>query len=301
MIDYFLRGIAGVLANFLSRPLKSYAPAATISLTQLEAILRPGDVLLVEGNSRLSMAIKYFTQSTWSHAAFYLGSHGKEITGNDTPMLIEADVRAGIRLVPLSTYAQQHTRICRPENLQTDDLMKMIDEALTRIGYGYDLRNVFDLARYLLPAPLVPTRFRRRMIALGAGHPTKAICSTFIAQLFQSVRYPILPEILHVPVDHPGRNAQYAEILHIRSYSLYAPRDFDVSPYFQVIKPERPNDFDYRSLKWDELTQKTTTEVLSANRSACSLPAGITHHSPGSTALSMPSSVTKSIPSLTIT
>lgn len=249
MIDFLLRRIARVLARFLSRPLKSYAPVATISREQLEATLRPGDVLLVEGNSRLSMAIKYLTQSTWSHAAFYLGSHA--VAGSDVPMLIEADVQQGVRLTPLSAYVHYHTRVCRPENLQSADLDKMIAAALKRIGDGYDLRNVFDLARYLLPAPPVPTRWRRRMIALGAGHPTKAICSTFIAQLFQDVHYPILPEIWHVPIDHPGRDAHCAEILHIRHYSLYAPRDFDVSPYFQIIKPERPADFNYRALQWD--------------------------------------------------
>lgn len=252
MIDYLLRLIGRSLARYLSKPLKSYAPVATIPSEQLAAILQPGDVLLVEGHSRLSMAIKYLTQSTWSHAAFYLGDHARGITGSNNPMLIEVDVRTGVRLVPLSAYANVHTRVCRPEKLMQRDLEHMIADALGRLGQSYDLKNVIDLARYLLPAPPVPTRWRRRMIALGAGDPTKAICSTLIAQLFQSVRYPILPEVRHVPVDHPGRSSSYKDILHIRNYSLYTPRDFDVSPYFQIIKPERPAHFDYRALHWDK-------------------------------------------------
>ena len=44
-----------------------------------------------------------------------------------------------------------------------------------------DLKNVFDLARYLFPVPPVPSRLRRRLIALGSGDPTRAICSTVIA------------------------------------------------------------------------------------------------------------------------
>uniref|UniRef100_UPI0019540036 hypothetical protein n=1 Tax=Escherichia coli TaxID=562 RepID=UPI0019540036 len=56
------------------------------------------------------------------------------------------------------------------------------DFAIARIGHCYDLRNVIDLARYLLPTPPVPVRLRRRMIALGSGDPTRAICSTLIAQ-----------------------------------------------------------------------------------------------------------------------
>ncbi len=41
----------------------------------IAATLRKGDVLLVEGTSRFSSAIKYLTQSTWSHAALYIGDH----------------------------------------------------------------------------------------------------------------------------------------------------------------------------------------------------------------------------------
>ena len=47
---------------------------AIVAPVQLAATLRPGDVLLVEGNTRLSVAIKYLTQSTWSHAALFVGA-----------------------------------------------------------------------------------------------------------------------------------------------------------------------------------------------------------------------------------
>lgn len=57
------------------------------------------------------------------------------------------------------------------------------------------LKNLLDLARYLLPAPPVPLRWRRRLIAFGTGDPSRAICSTLIAEAFQSVHYPILPEV----------------------------------------------------------------------------------------------------------
>jgi hypothetical protein len=42
--------------------------------------------------------------------------------------------------------------------------------------------------------------------------------------------------------------------LHIRHYSLYAPRDFDLSPYFHVVKPTLESGFDYRRLKWSDQT-----------------------------------------------
>ena len=63
------------------------------------------------------------------------------------------------------------------------------------VGMKYDLKNVTDLLRYLLPKPLVPARWRRRMLVLGSGDPTRGICSTMLAQAFQSVRYPILPHV----------------------------------------------------------------------------------------------------------
>jgi hypothetical protein len=166
-------------------------------------------------------------------------------------VLIEADLVEGVRAVPLSCYERCHTRICRPVGLSPGDLERIIEAAVLRIGHKYDLRNVIDLARYLLSTPLVSQRWRRRMLALGSGDPTRAICSTLIAQLFQSVGYPILPEVETRPAPRPGCNDCMEEILHIRHYSLFAPRDFDISPYFQVVKPSLESEFDYQRLVWD--------------------------------------------------
>ena len=120
-----------------------------------------------------------------------------------------------------------------------------------RIGYTYDTRNVIDLARYLFPTPPIPVRWRRHMLSLGSGDPTRAICSSLIAQAFQSVPYPILPEVTRAP----GRAAaastySRSEILHIRNHTLFTPRDFDLSPYFAVVKPTLESDFDYRKIVW---------------------------------------------------
>jgi hypothetical protein len=38
--------------------------------------------------------------------------------------------------------------------------------------------------------------------------------------------------------------------MHIRHHSLFVPRDFDVSPYFRIIKPTIETRFDFRTLKW---------------------------------------------------
>ncbi len=239
------------LAHYLSKPNPRFHPVTTTAPGALAAAIRPGDVLLVEGDTRISTAIKYLTQSTWSHAALYVGDVLGQRSAEGEPLdLIEADVKEGVRAIPLSRYEDFHTRICRAADLTPEDLQKVIDYAVSRLGQQYDLRHIFDLARYLLPVPPVPVRWRRRMIALGSGEPTRAICSTLIAQAFQSVRYPILPSVQRLPSDDPDCNDCYDEILHIRHHSLFAPRDFDISPYFAVVKPALTGDFDYRALQW---------------------------------------------------
>jgi hypothetical protein len=107
-----------------------------------------------------------------------------------------------------------------------------------------------DLARYLVPTPPVPVRWRRRLIAFGSGDPSRAICSTMIAQAFQSVRYPILPEITLERSDDAACSDCHREVLHIRHYSLFTPRDFDISPYFEVVKPVLLHNFNYHKISW---------------------------------------------------
>ena len=246
-----LGGLGYRLARYLTRTDEEQESVATCSREALELTLQPGDVLLIDGSSRISMAIKYITQSTWSHAAIYIGKMESEEGGSGTkPLLIEADVKEGVRTVPLSTYCQNHTRICRPVGLAAKETQQVIDFMKERLGYKYDLKNIFDLARYLIQNPPVPQKYRRRLLALGSGDPTKAICSSLIAQAFQTVKYPILPSI---DIDESSSKAEISsqkEILHIRHHSLFAPRDFDVSPYFQIVKPSLQHGFDHHKLQW---------------------------------------------------
>ncbi len=239
------------LARYLNRPIRRYEPFAISDPQRLAAALMPGDVLLVEGNRRVSTAIKYLTQSTWSHAALYVGDFQATGRAVEAPTLIEADLEHGVVAVPLSSVAGVNTRICRPVGLEPQDCQRVCRYAIERLGLEYDLKNIIDLARYLLPVPPVPVYWRRRMLALGSGDPTRAICSTLIAQAFQSVRYPILPRVERL-TSSDGGSHEYGvrEILHIRHYSLFTPRDFDISPYFRIIKPTIEGDFDPHALQW---------------------------------------------------
>jgi hypothetical protein len=223
----------------------------------LRRALRPADVLLVSGAGKLASTIKYLTQSTWSHAAIFVGDAcGASEADGDPHCLVEVNLGEGCVSAPLSKYSASHTRICRPAGLAEADRERIVSFIVSRVGTRYDMRNVIDLARYLLPAPPVPVRWRRRMIALGSGEPSRAICSTMIALAFQSLRYPILPttEATDGQVRHLDARTR-AEILHIRHHSLFTPSDFDLSPYFAIIKPTLEAGFDYRALNWaDDVT-----------------------------------------------
>lgn len=251
MFSWLQEKIAGFILHYLHKPVWRYETFSVTSPQILKGYLRPGDVLLVEGNQRVSSIIKFLTQSTWSHACIYIGDHVEENATGEKLCLIEAEAKGGVKAVPLAKYKHFNTRICRPISLNEDEIKQVIDYAVGSIGHQYDMKNIIDLGRYLFPYPPVPIFMRRRMLALGSGDPTRAICSTLIAQAFQSVRYPILPEI--TKECHQTSQARYVEkeIYHIRHHSLFTPRDFDLSPYFSVVKPTLESGFDHKSISWD--------------------------------------------------
>ncbi len=247
------RAIGGWLARYLSRNRDIPGMSPPTKLEKLRRALKPADVLLIEGTSRASTAIKYLTQSTWSHVALYVGDTLDLKDEEGHPLeFIEANVEDGVRATAIHAFAVFHCRICRPIDLSADDTAQIIQYARDQIGYRYDLKNFFDLARYLIPTPPVPERWRRPMIALGSGDPTKAICSALIAEAFQSVRYPILPDITTINTETKDGKERVKEILKIRHHSLFVPRDFDVSPYFAVVKPSLVDGLDFKSLDWAE-------------------------------------------------
>ena len=250
--------VGKLIASYLQKEVPGYEPFTPSDPDHLRGIIEPGDVLLVEGNNRVSGIIKYLTQSTWSHAALFVGPiDGASEPDGEAHVLIEANIGEGVTSAPLSKYFSYHTRLCRPVGLSYEDRNTVCRYAINRIGFGYDTKNILDLMRYLFPLP-VPQRWRRRMMALGSGHPTRIICSALIAQAFETVRYPILPKITKLESE-----AARQEILEIRHSSLYAPRDFDISPYFEVVKPTIVRGFDYKAMAWVDRPAADADEIVS--------------------------------------
>ena len=243
--------IGARIVKYLDEPISGYTPFFAPPVDVLARSLKPGDILLIEGNTRIASIIKYLTQSTWSHAAIYIGEGvlpPDPETGEDR-VLIEALAYEGVIAVPLSKYAKFNTRVCRAVGLNAGERRKVVDFCVSYLGRQYDLRYIIDLMRFLIPYPPVPVAMRRKLLSLGHGDPTRAICSTMIAAAFHSINYPILPD--HELNAEPGATYDVSpyvetEVVSLRRDGLFTPRDFDISPFFRVIKPTIESGFDFR-------------------------------------------------------
>src|SRR5207344_2961 len=138
------------IARYLEGSGGDYEPPISGNPAALRRSLQPGDVLLVEGTSHISGVIKYLTQSTWSHAALYVGPiGGRTADDGEQLVLVEGNIGQGVVAAPLSKYARFHTRICRPTQLNEDDRTRVCAYASERIGFDYELKKIIDLRRFL--------------------------------------------------------------------------------------------------------------------------------------------------------
>src|SRR5690554_2521630 len=105
MGDRFLGLLGERIVRYLEAPSPGYEPYTASDPAALRACLQPGDVLLVEGDSRVAGVIKYLTQSTWSHSALYVGDRlGIKTEDGEPHVLIEAQLGEGVISAPLSKY-----------------------------------------------------------------------------------------------------------------------------------------------------------------------------------------------------
>ncbi len=222
--------------------------------------IRPGDIILVEGRSRVSEVIKLITQSPWTHSALYIG-HLYDIKdpllrqqleyyyldGSEEPLIIEALLGEGTVVHSINKYKHDHLRICRPSNITPKDAQKVIKYGIGKLGSGYHIRQLLDLARFLVPYSLLPRRWRSSLFMHNTGSATQTVCSSMISEAFQQIHFPILP------VTKKLENGQYS--LYMRNPRLVTPKDFDYSPYFEIIKYPIYG-FDriamYKKMPWNE-------------------------------------------------
>jgi uncharacterized protein YycO len=191
--------VAGALARFLAQPVRR--GAATGDAPALSARLRPGDVVLTEGNSRAAALVRFITRSPWAHVAIYVGP--LEAT-NDPRCIVEAHISAGVRAVPLSEFKGQRARIVRPLGLNEFDRRRLADWLVGHIGDPYDLALAWALCLRFLKLPLPRTMVQ---------DAKRFICSSLLVQAF-------------LFVDHPIEASQASSVV---------PGDFESAAGFEVL------------------------------------------------------------------
>ncbi len=187
------------MARYLAEPVSRRA--ASEDVRALSPWLRPGDVLLTEGSTRAAVLARRLTRSPWAHVSIYVGPLEP---GDDARCIVEADISAGVRAVPLSEFDGQRARIVRPLGLDETDRQLLADWLVSHIGAPYDLALACALARRFLklPAP-------RATVQSKGGF----ICSSLLAQAFLHVGHPI-----------PA------------SQCCVVPRDFESAAGFKVLR-----------------------------------------------------------------
>jgi len=256
-------GIKRLLAHWLSDWLSEETPPPELppcNFDRMRFELRPADVILVEGRSRVAEVIRLVSQSPWSHSALYVGRlfdirdpklrarvEGHFDGDPEQQLIIETLIGQGTVVAPLSKYRFDHLRICRPDGLAPDDAQAVLRHVIDRLGWQYDLRQLLDLARFFFPWGILPRRWRSSLFQHNVGEATRTVCSTLLAEAYDSVNFPIRPFI--------GRCADGSIRFFKRNPRLFAPRDFDYSPYFHIIKYPFLGVRDlglYRRLPWSE-------------------------------------------------
>lgn len=233
--------ISKIVSAWLLNNVQELKPSSLTDFDKICASIKLGDVLLVAGRSRASQVITMVTQSRWSHASIYIGRYNeitdvamratlkKFYSGSDNEqLLIESQMGKGVIITPLKSYRLEETRLCRPTGLNHKDAQKLLGYCINRLGLKYDMRQIFDLARFLFPWGILPRLWRTSLFRHNAGEPTHATCSLLLAEAFAVVRYPILPDVIYSETSE-------VEVVQ-RNARLFTPCDFDESPFFDIIK-----------------------------------------------------------------
>ncbi len=248
--------LIGKLSAYLTRE-KPRKPSYFCDFDRICHEVKPADVLLIEGQNRISHIIQRVTLSPWSHSALYLGRlhdiddvktreliHSFYQGPPGDQLLIESIVGKGTIISSIQDYKNEHVRLCRPDGLAYQDAQKVISEALKSIGKKYNIRHFFDLGRFLLASKLIPRRWKSSLFNYDPGQATQDICSAVIANAFIAINFPVLPLIRET-------QEKTLELIH-RNPKLFTPSDFDYSPYFNIIKYPMFSTSEpiYRSLPW---------------------------------------------------
>jgi Permuted papain-like amidase enzyme, YaeF/YiiX, C92 family len=223
----FLAPLAGIrtrlfeaLVAFLVQPIKHDRPLTAADPDKFAEVLRRGDVLLSEGNTRAAALVKRLTRSTWSHVSMYVGP----LEDRQDPLcVVEADIAAGVRSIRLSELNALHVRVLRPTGLNDVDRDRLAEWVIDRVGSEYDFAHAWLLGRKLLRLPIRP----RPSASAGTRTHTAArfICCSLLAHAFAQVGTPIWPA---QEGSSPAAAVDHASV---------TPGDFESASAFEVVCP----------------------------------------------------------------
>lgn len=193
-------------------------------MASLKRVLRPGDVILIEGDYWVSDWIKVFSCHTWTHCVMWLGespaipAHVKKEFIETPGNVVESVMRRGVIFTNLEKYRDFNLRICRPIGLSREQLRRLFGYIFDRVGAPYDEHNVTQFVHFTFANTYDPTR----PLSNAEGAYT---CSSLLAAAFQSIGMPVL----HFLDQSVNEYVPY-------HYSNIQPKDFDLSLNFRVIK-----------------------------------------------------------------
>jgi hypothetical protein len=211
------------LARYLAQPVQHQRALTTTDTQSLSAMLRRGDVLLTDSDTRMASLVRRVTGSAWSHVSMYVGPLEE---GPNPRCIVEADIAAGVRAVPLSELRGLRVRVLRPTHLVDADRRRLVDWVVSRIGDKYDVAHAWALARRLLRLPWA-SRLPPAPSPRGQG-AMSFICSSLLAQAFVLVGYSIAPMQIAI------RDAWTTD------HRYVIPRDFESASGFEVVSGNRP-------------------------------------------------------------
>lgn len=200
-INFFEERAVDLVLRRLEEDLAQYELRVPNNMAHLMQVIRPGDVLLIEGRRRISFVVQKITSSPWSHVTLYIGKG----------QIIEAEDH-GVVLSPLMKYAEHNIRLCVARGVDPAARELVVEHAKESLGRSYDVANI----RNLLLSYLASQRNQR--VFLGNLEECQEMCSGLIARAFEAVGHPVIPN---------------------RHYSQIVPRDFDLSPNFDIVKFNR--------------------------------------------------------------
>jgi hypothetical protein len=176
LVSHTRARVARALARYLAQPVSR--PAASGDVLALSPRLRLGDAPHRRQHLR-SGAGAPFDPIAVAHVSIYVGPLEP---GDDPRCIVEADISAGVRAVPLSEFNEQRARIVRPLGLNETDRQRLADWLVSHIGAPYDLAYAWALGRWFSSRPRGGRSCRTRSASSR---------SSLLVQAFLVVGHPI--------------------------------------------------------------------------------------------------------------